>query len=134
MADNKQHTLQHRCRTYFETAYEQKKGEPYYYAAKDAAALKGILNKIKFLMPEDEKNDEQKLETNFQVFTNAIMSSMQKLNVWVYDNLSLPIINSKFNEIYSQLKNGRTKPVNTNDVQRVFGSRNITPDILDIFT
>lgn len=104
----KVYTIQHRCRTFFETIYEQKKGDKYYYAAKDAAALKQLLNKIKFLMPEEQKNDEAKLEENFQIFINTIFHS-KILGAWITDNLSLPIINDKFNEIYSQLKNGTAK-------------------------
>ena len=104
----KVYTIQHRCRTFFETIYEQKKGDKYYYAAKDAAALKQLLNKIKFLMPEEQKKDEAKLEENFQIFINTIFHS-KILGAWITDNLSLPIINDKFNEIYSQLKNGKPR-------------------------
>ena len=128
----KVYTIQHRCRTFFETIYEQKKGDKYYYAAKDAAALKQLLNKIKFLMPEEQKKDEVKLEENFQIFINTIFHS-KILGAWITDNLSLPIINDKFNEIYSQLKNGKSSS-NTADNFHVFGSRNITPDILAEFT
>lgn len=128
----KVYTIQHRCRTFFENIYEQKKGDKYYYAAKDAAALKQLLNKIKFLMPEEQKKDEVKLEENFQIFINTIFHS-KILGAWITDNLSLPIINDKFNEIYSQLKNGKSSS-NTADNFHVFGSRNITPDILAEFT
>lgn len=127
----KVYTIQHRCRTFFETIYEQKKGDKYYYAAKDAAALKQLLNKIRFLMPEEQKKDEAKLEDNFQIFINTIFHS-KILGAWITDNLSLPIINDKFNEIYSQLKNGKSSS-NAADNFHVFGSRNITPDILDEF-
>lgn len=127
-------SLQHRCRLFFENAYEQKKGVKYYYAAKDASALKQILGKIKFLMPQEEQNDEQKLEDNFQAFINTILFTNQLHNTWIIDNLSLSIINSKFNEIYSQLTHGTTKQPSDADIQRAFGSRNITPDILEFLT
>lgn len=127
-------SIQHRCRLFFESAYEQKKGVKYYYAAKDASALKQILGKIKFLMPQEEQNDEQKLEDNFQAFINTILFTNQLHNTWIIDNLSLSIINSKFNEIYSQLTHGTTKQPSGADIQRAFGSRNITPDILEFLT
>ena len=127
-------SLQHRCRLFFESAYEQKKGVKYYYAAKDASALKQILGKIKFLMPQEEQNDEQKIEDNFQAFINTILFTNQLHNTWIIDNLSLSLINSKFNEIYSQLTHGTTKQPSAADIQRTFGSRNITPDILEFLT
>ena len=128
------YTIQHRCRMFFENAYEQKKGVKYYYAAKDASALKQILAKIKFLMPPEEQNNEQSLEGNFQAFVNTILFTNQLHNTWIIDNLSLSIINSKFNEIYSQLTHGTTKQPSAADIQRAFGSRNIDAGILEFLT
>ncbi len=56
-------------------------------------------------MPDDIKDDEQKQEENFEIFVSMICSS-PKVENWIIDNLSLATINSKFNQIYSQLKNG----------------------------
>jgi len=106
--EQKVYSLQHRCRLFFEQIYSQKKGAEYWYEGKDAAALKNILKKIRFLMPDEEKDNEEKLEYNFQYFVNAICTSPHT-SAWVMDNFSLPTINSKFNEIYSQLKNGTAK-------------------------
>ena len=111
----KVYALQHRCREFFEKIYEQKKGDKYYYAAKDAAALSQLLNKIKFLMPENEKNNEARLEENFQIFINTIFCS-KILDAWIIDNISIPLINNKFNEIYSQLKNGNSNNTNRREV------------------
>jgi hypothetical protein len=119
---------------FFENAYEQKKGVKYYYAAKDASALKQILAKIKFLMPQEEQNDEQSLEGNFQAFVNTILFTNQLHNTWIIDNLSLSLINSKFNEIYSQLTHGTAKQPSAADIQRAFGSRNIDAGILEFLT
>ena len=99
-------SLVHRCRMIFEKYYLQKKGDPYYYlGAQDAMAIKQILQKIRFHMPDDIKDDEQKQEENFEIFVSMICSS-PKVENWIIDNLSLGTINSKFNQIYSQLKNG----------------------------
>lgn len=99
-------SLVHRCRMIFEKYYLQKKGDPYYYlGAQDAMAIKQILQKIRFHMPDDIKDDEQKQEENFEIFVSMICSS-PKVENWIIDNLSIATINSKFNQIYSQLKNG----------------------------
>ena len=107
----KKYTITHRCRLVFEQQYLQKKGEEYYYTPKDAQAIKQLLNKIKSKMPDEEKDNEESLETNFTAFIQAILNS-GKVEKWVLDNLSLPVINSKFNEIYAQLKNGTSRQQN----------------------
>lgn len=107
-------SLVHRCRMIFEKYYLQKKGDPYYYlGAQDAMAIKQILQKIRFHMPDDIKDDEQKQEENFEIFVSMICSS-PKVENWIIDNLSLGTINSKFNQIYSQLKNGTASAKPTN--------------------
>ena len=107
----KKYTITHRCRLVFEQQYLQKKGEEYYYTPKDAQAIKQLLDKIKSKMPDEEKDNEESLETNFTAFIQAILNS-GKVEKWVLDNLSLPVINSKFNEIYAQLKNGTSRQQN----------------------
>ena len=120
-------SIQHRCRLHFEAAYEAKKGDKYYYAAKDAAALKGVLKKIQFLMPEADKENEAALENNFKIFVDAIFNS-RTLGTWINDNLSLPIINGKFNEIYAQLKD------NGSNHNRINKHVSISADLLAEFT
>lgn len=107
----KKYTITHRCRLVFEQQYLQKKGEEYYYTPKDAQATKQLIDKIKSKMPDEEKDNEESLETNFTAFIQAILNS-GKVEKWVLDNLSLPVINSKFNEIYAQLKNGTSRQQN----------------------
>lgn len=120
-------SIQHRCRLHFEAAYEAKKGDKYYYAAKDAAALKGVLKKIQFLMPEADKENEAALENNFKIFVDAIFNS-RTLGTWINDNLSLPLINGKFNEIYAQLKD------NGSNHNRINKHVSISADLLAEFT
>ena len=112
----KKYSAAHRCRLAFEQQYLQFKGEEYYYAAKDANAVKQLIDKIKTKMPDDLKENEDELVQNFTVFIHAIIHS-GKVERWILDNLSIPVINSKFNEIYSQLKNGtsRQQPNNGSD-------------------
>lgn len=131
--NEKKYTVTHRCRLAFEQQYLQFKGEEYYYAAKDANAVKQLIDKIKTKMPDDLKENEDELVQNFTVFIQAIIHS-GKVERWILDNLSLPVINSKFNEIYSQLKNGTAKQPNPADIHRVFGSRNIDAGILEFLT
>lgn len=108
----KKYSITHRCRLIFEEEYLKKTGIEYYYSTKDAAAIKQLVGKIKKFMPDNEKNNEDMLEYNFTAFIRAILNS-GKVEKWVLDNFSLPVINSKFNEIYSQLKNGTSRQYGT---------------------
>lgn len=96
------------CRRHWEEHYKQSKGVEYYYTAKDAAAVKQILDKIRFCMPEAERDHEDIVLANFKAFANAIFYG-GRIDGWLRDNLSLSIINSKFNEIHNQLRNGKSR-------------------------
>lgn len=96
------------CRRHWEEHYKQSKGVEYYYTAKDAAAVKQILDKIRFCMPEAERDHEDIVLANFKAFANAIFYG-GRIDGWLRDNLSLSIINSKFNEIHNLLRNGKTR-------------------------
>ena len=104
----KTYTLAYKCQAEFEQIYLERKGEKYYWVAKDAHALKLLLQKIRFYMDEGERENEDKLLINFQCFINAIFTS-RNLDNWTRDNVSMTLINSKFNEIYTTLKNGNGK-------------------------
>lgn len=117
--NKKKYTVTHRCRLAFEQYYLQFKGEEYYYAAKDANAVKQLLDKIKTKMPKEDKNNEDAIAFNFDAFIQAILNS-GRVEKWIIDNFSLPVINSKFNEIYSQLKNGRQQHQNARDDEQSF--------------
>ena len=103
-------------RVVFEKEYMTKNGIAYYYSPKDSSALKQMIGKIRMFMPDEDKNNDDALEYNFTAFIHAILNS-GKVEKWVLDNFSLPVINSKFNEIYAQLKNGtsRQQPNNGSD-------------------
>lgn len=96
------------CRRHWEEHYKQSKGVEYYYTAKDAAAVKQILDKIRFCMPEAERDHEDIVLANFKAFANAIFYG-DRIDGWLRDNLSLSIINSKFNEIHNLLRNGKSR-------------------------
>ena len=106
--------------------YDELKHEHYYWTGKDSAHLKQLLAKIRSKMAEmmastgsataTGKNPPDPLKRGS--FTDAdVVANMElfcrkacEADSWVADNLSPAIINSKFNELYTKIKNGRTKP------------------------
>jgi len=64
----------------------------YYWQAKDGMNLKQLITKLK------KYTDEEKIPDAFRIILE------QNKDKWINDNLSVSIINSKFNEIVSKIK------------------------------
>lgn len=102
------------CRNLFLDIYKTKNQSEYYWTPKDATNMNQLIDKIKFKVkekfPEVEKNEPD--------YSEKIISSMHHIlngikDQWIQDNFCYPIINSKFNEIYTQIKlnpNGNKHP------------------------
>jgi len=83
----------------FLSYYKKKKDLDYYFTGKDAGCLKQLTNKLKSTLKSVGK--EANLTDTFTGFLNAINDE------WIIENLSIPIINSKYNEILSKIRKGR---------------------------
>ena len=99
---------------FFLNCYQSKTSSDFYWEVKDAVALTKLLDKIKAKVrekfPEIENESaefKEKLTSGFQIILTNIKDK------WILDNYSLPIINTKFNEIYSQIT---TKAHDTNNL------------------
>jgi hypothetical protein len=89
--------------------YDELKHEHYYWTGKDSAHLKQLLAKIRAKMaemPSPTPATDADVVANMELFCRKACEA----DSWVADNLSPAIINSKFNELYTKIKNGRTKP------------------------
>jgi len=82
----------------FLTYYKKKKDLDYYFTGKDAGCLKQLTNKLKSTLKSVGK--EANLTDTFTGFLNAINDE------WIIENLSIPIINSKYNEILAKIRQG----------------------------
>ena len=94
--------LHSQCKEYFDAVYSHYKGNSFYWKAKEMSAIVGILKQIRFYMPEEDKENLGLLQVNFQTFVRMIF---ERADDWVKANVTPSLINSKFNEIYTQLKN-----------------------------
>lgn len=111
--DKKEESIQKRAKGLFEQYYMYVCHIPYYWSAKDAGNMKQILNKLKF------QREQKNLSTDDDSVIYALQYLLQSINDrWVKDNLSVSIINSKFNELINQAKNGTTKPNDSQEGRR----------------
>lgn len=81
--------------------FKTKNIEYVFNGGKDGTATKQIITKLKKICAEDKQTDEDILKA-FVFMLNNISDN------WILDNLELSIINSKFNQIISQIKNGKS--------------------------
>lgn len=94
--------------------YDELKHEHYYWTGKDSAHLKQLLAKIRAKMaemPSPTPATDADTVTNMELFCRKAA----KADSWVADNLSVAIINSKFNELYTKIKNGKSATNNKPD-------------------
>ena len=85
------------CKKYFLDYYLKEKGVEFYWTAAESVALNKLIQKIRSI--SKNKPDSEVLNL-FYVFVDKIKASDQ----WVYDNLSIRIMNQKFNEIIPKMK------------------------------
>jgi len=81
--------------------YQETKTLEYYFTGKCAGALKQLTNKLKKICSAEKQSDEDILKAFKYMLDNIT-------DAWILDNLELTTINSKFNQIISQIKNGKS--------------------------
>ena len=81
-------------------------GEEFYWGPAAMSATIKIADQIKFYMPPEQKNDTEQLKFNFHFFVQKILTSQDN---WLRTNATPQVIASKFNEIYTSLKNGKPR-------------------------
>ena len=98
--------LNSEARKLFEERYQALFSSSYYWSAKDAGNMSSLLKKLKF------QREKKNLPIDDQGVLNALKYLLDSItDGWILENLSVTNINSKFNEIVSQImakKNGQT--------------------------
>lgn len=92
-----------KARTLFEDYFNDTFSSSYYWTAKDAGNMKQLLQKITF------SREQKKMPIDDDSMMYALKSLLSSINEgWIFENFSVANINSKYNEIVSQAKNGKT--------------------------
>lgn len=93
----------------FESFYNHKTQGQYYWTAKDAGKVNPIISKLRFKIKEksgiEKESDisDADLIKSFEVLLTIIKDE------WILSNLSMAIIDSKFNEIMANRNGGKSK-------------------------
>lgn len=86
------------CKKSFEDKYNQMIGQIYYWTVKDASNLKQLIKKL-----EKSATDKGKLLSD-QETADCIVWMMENSSEWTKANMSMPLLNSKYNEIINGRK------------------------------
>lgn len=100
--------LNSEARKLFEERYQALFSSNYYWSAKDAGNMSSLLKKLKF--QREKKNlpiDDQGVLNALKYFLDSITDG------WILENFSVTNINSKFNEIVSQIMARKQEHGNT---------------------
>lgn len=109
-----------KARSIFENYFRETFSNSYYWTAKDAGAMSQLLNKLKF----------QREQKQMDVSDDSLLYALQYLlssikEGWIFDNFSVTNINSKFNEIVSQARNGNNRKIDTKPDESSAGIKSI---------
>lgn len=87
----------------FEAKYLEKYEQPFYWDAANAMNCKQLANKIRHTLKAYGKDDDD------DSVVHAMLVMMEVNDQWYQDNMSMKILNSKFNEILNKLKNDKPR-------------------------
>lgn len=88
-----------KAREIFEQHYLTVFGFAYYWSAKDAGGMTQILSKLRY------QREQKKLDTSDENILIALKYLLESINDgWLFENFSVTNLNSKFNEVLSQIR------------------------------
>lgn len=91
-----------KARLLFESHFRETFGSDYYWTVKDAGAMSQLLRKLKF---QREQKQMDVADESVLYALRYLLSSIRE--GWIFENFSVTNINSKFNEIISQVRSIR---------------------------
>lgn len=96
------------CKKSFLDFYLDQEKTEYYFVAKDGVKLKSLIKKIEFKIKEKNSGQKEKiLEETIRGFEVFVSSAYSNSDQWIRANFNLSILDSKFNDIFSTIKNGK---------------------------
>lgn len=108
------------ARKAFEEYFRNTFGEEYYWTAKDAGNMSQLLQKLTFSREQKQMPvDDASVLYALQVFLSSVKDG------WLLKNFSVTNINSKFNEIVAQAKNGNNRKPDTEPDKSSAGIKSI---------
>lgn len=109
-----------KARFLFEEYFKKTFFDSYYWTAKDAGNMSQLLQKLTFSREQKQMPvDDASVLYALQVFLSSVKDG------WLLENFSVANLNSKYNEIIAQAKNGKNRKPDTEPDKRSAGIKSI---------
>lgn len=109
-----------KARSIFENYFRETFSNSYYWTAKDAGAMSQLLKKLRF------QREQKQMDVSDESLLYALQYLLSSIKEgWIFDNFSVTNINSKFNEIVSQARNGNNRKIDTKPDESSAGIKSI---------
>lgn len=109
-----------KARFLFEDYFKKTFSDSYYWTAKDAGAMSQLLKKLRF------QREQRQMDVSDESLLYALQYLLSSIKEgWIFDNFSVTNINSKFNEIVSQARNGNNRKIDTKPDESSAGIKSI---------
>lgn len=109
-----------KARSIFENYFRETFSNSYYWTAKDAGAMSQLLKKLRF------QREQRQMDVSDESLLYALQYLLSSIKEgWIFDNFSVTNINSKFNEIVSQARNGNNRKIDTKPDESSAGIKSI---------
>lgn len=102
-----------RCRNLFIDNYRSTNHTEYYWTPKDAANMNQLIQKVRAKVIE-KFGELSETDLSERIYESMNILLTKQTDTWILNNLSYSTLNSKFNDIYTQLKNSQNGTSNSN--------------------
>ena len=104
--------------------YQTWKRKMYLWSAKDGMHMKLVIGKILTLVRQSNSDTKPDVKSVQNALAHILEQLPQLKNQWIFDNLSVSLLSSKFNEITDQIINNNA----TNDNRKPRPGKTGQPD------
>lgn len=112
------------CQKTFMDFYQTWKRKMYLWSAKDGMHMKLVIGKILTLVRQSNSDTKPDVKSVQNALAHILEQLPQLKNQWIFDNLSVSLLSSKFNEITDQIINNNA----TNDNRKPRPGKTGQPD------
>ena len=103
--------------------YSKEKGIEYIWSATDAMHVNLIIGKLRSLTRTSERHQDSILDEVVLNSWPVILGKLKSIDIWIYDNVSMQLINNKFNSIIAKISMPKGTDAELDDYKKKLADR-----------